>query len=119
MGEGGRHDDEDAEAHHEPDEQLDEVVVHGGFLLFLSKGSSGGPVRAARALFRGCWVSLILPCGLGFGGNGFEAGLFGPFDLDDPTIVDGEQDLAVAKSAQLFLDHFDPVMSRGWHIRLE
>ena len=49
--EGSRHDDEDAKAHHESDEQLNEVIAHGGFLLFWAKGSSGGPVRSAWASF--------------------------------------------------------------------
>jgi hypothetical protein len=49
--EGGRHNNEDAKAHHESDEQLNEVTAHGGFLLFEAKGSSGGPVRSAWASF--------------------------------------------------------------------
>jgi hypothetical protein len=51
--EGSCHDDEDAKAHHESDEQLNEVIAHGGFLLFEAKGSSGGPVRSAWASFEG------------------------------------------------------------------
>jgi hypothetical protein len=54
--EGSRHDDEDAKAHHESDEELDEVTTHGGFLLFWAKGSSGGPVRSAWAIFEGIGV---------------------------------------------------------------
>jgi len=75
------------------------------------RGTSGGPVSSARAVVSRVLGLLILPCGLvGFRGSALQAGLLGSFDLDDPAVVDCEKDLAIAEPAQLFLDHFDPVV---------
>ena len=84
------------------------------------RGTSGGPVSSARAVVSRVLGLLILPCGLvGFRGSALQAGLLGSFDLDDPTVVDCEKDLAIAEPAQLFLNHFDPIVVISSHIRLK